>query len=205
MEPFRVEPVVLDHTHVRLEPLSMAHYDGLAAVSAEPALFRYMSFGSLADPARLRAWMETTVREPEQGIAVAFAIIDRATGAVAGCTSYCDIAAKHRWVEIGRTWLGTAYQRTALNTECKYLLLRHAFETLGANRVQLKTDARNLPSQAAIERIGARKEGILRAHMVLPEGHIRDTVMYSVIAPEWPEVKAGLEVRMARYNNADLP
>ncbi|MBC8101699.1 MAG: GNAT family N-acetyltransferase [Cytophagales bacterium] len=196
--PFVIYPVVLEGAHVRLEPLMPGHAAGLAAVSDDPALFQYMSFGNIGRPDLLRAWIESVAREPEAGTGVPFAIVDRAAGAVAGSTSYGDIAGKHRSLEIGRTWLGTAYQRTALNTEAKYLLLRHAFETLGANRVQIKTDSRNFKSQAAIERLGAIREGVLRAHMTLPDGFVRDTVMYSVIAGEWPRVKAGLEDRMNR-------
>jgi RimJ/RimL family protein N-acetyltransferase len=119
--------------------------------------------------------------------------IGRAPGRAIGSTRYLDIRREHRGLEIGWTWLGRAWQRTAANTECKLLLLEHAFEALGALRVQLKTDARNLASQRAIERIGAVREGVLRAHMVVREGFVRDSVMYAVTAGEWPEVKGKLE------------
>ncbi|HRJ48186.1 MAG TPA: GNAT family protein, partial [Opitutaceae bacterium] len=127
-----------------------------------------------------------------------FAVIRRADGRAVGSTSYLDIAPEHRRIEIGWTWLGAEARRTAINTECKYLLLRHAFETLGCGRVQLKTDARNLRSQAAIERIGAKREGVLRRHLVMPDGFVRDTVMFSILAEEWPAVKARLEANLAR-------
>jgi len=153
-----------------------------------------MTFDRITEPGRLRAWMEQVIAgEMARGEAVAFAIRELTGGRIAGCTSYMDIHPKDRGVEIGRTWVGTAYQRTAVNTTAKYLLLRHAFETLGANRVQIKTDERNLQSQAAIARLGAQREGILRAHKVLPDGYLRNTVMYSVTAAEWPAVKSRLE------------
>ena len=191
---FSVVPVVLEHDLVRLEPLALDHYEGLAEISQDPALFRYMTFDRITEPGRLRAWMEQVIAgEMARGEAVAFAIRELTGGRIAGCTSYMDIHPKDRGVEIGRTWVGTAYQRTAVNTTAKYLLLRHAFETLGANRVQIKTDERNLQSQAAIARLGAQREGILRAHKVLPDGYLRNTVMYSVTAAEWPAVKSRLE------------
>jgi RimJ/RimL family protein N-acetyltransferase len=128
-----------------------------------------------------------------RGEGLAFAIIDQGRGEAVGGTTYMDVAMADRRLEIGNTWLGRAAWRTAINTEAKLLLLRHAFETLGCHRVQMKTDARNLRSQAAIERLGAKREGVLRQHLVLPDGFVRDTVMYSVIAAEWPGVKARLQ------------
>lgn len=121
-----------------------------------------------------------------------FAILDRASGRAAGSTRYLEIRPEHRGLEIGWTWLGRAYRRTAVNTECKYLLLRHAFEVMGAVRVQLKTDARNLASQRAIERIGGVREGVLRRHMVLADGFVRDSVMFSVTDTEWPGARERL-------------
>jgi RimJ/RimL family protein N-acetyltransferase len=191
-------PTTLTGRRVRLEPLTQSHAADLQAVTGEPELWRYMPFGSLANPEKLRAWIETMAAERETGTGYAFAIIDLASGRAVGSSSYFDFMDRDRWVEIGRTWLGRPYWRTAINTECKYLLLRHGFEVLGMNRVQLKTDARNLRSQAAIARLGAVREGVLRAHVIMPDGHLRDTVMYSITAPEWPAVKAGLEERMKR-------
>jgi RimJ/RimL family protein N-acetyltransferase len=129
---------------------------------------------------------------------VPWAIMDRRTGEAVGGTTYLDIAPADKRVEIGATWHGKAFWRTAINTECKFLLLRHAFETLGCNRVQLKTDLRNERSQAAIARLGAVREGVLRSQMVMPDGWVRDTVMFSIIKAEWPAVKEGLEAKMAR-------
>jgi RimJ/RimL family protein N-acetyltransferase len=191
-------PTTLTGRCVRLEPLTLAHAADLMAFTGEPELWRYMPFGSLADPAKFRSWIESMIAERETGTGHAFAIINLASGQAVGSSSYFDFTDRDRWVEIGRTWLGRPHWRTAVNTEAKYLLLRHAFETLRLNRVQLKTDARNLRSQEAIARLGAVQEGVLRAHVVMYDGYLRDTVMYSITAPEWPAVKAGLEEMMRR-------
>ena len=191
-------PTTLSGRHVRLEPLTRAHVDDLQGVTGEPELWSYMAFGSLAERERLLSWIDSMVAERGTGLGHAFAIIDLASGRAVGSSSYFDFVERDRWLEIGRTWLGKPYWRTAINTEAKYLLLRHAFEALGLNRVQLKTDARNLRSQAAIARLGAVREGVLRAHMVMADGFIRDTVMFSITAGEWPAVKAALEEKMGR-------
>lgn len=196
--PFAVRPVTLGGTHARLEPLEERHLADLARIGGEREIWRYMGFGSLEGEEALRAWLAGAVWNPEESPDVAFAIVDLASGRAAGSTSLFDISEQHRHLEIGRTWLGAPYRRTPINTECKYLLLRHAFEELGAFRVQLKTDGRNERSQRAIERIGAKKEGVLRSHMRLPDGYVRDSVIYSVIAREWPETKAHLERLMER-------
>ena len=129
-------------------------------------------------------------------------VIHLASGRVAGATRYLNMAPEHRGLEIGGTWYGADFQRTAVNTECKYLLLEYAFETLGCIRVQLKTDERNLRSQRAIERIGAKYEGILRNHMILPDGGYRDSVFYSIIDSEWPGVKKSLEEKLVQYHDS---
>lgn len=187
-----VRPITLSGQHVRLEPLHPAHFDALAPLAADPDLWRFMSFGNLGDPDALQAWIAGASAEQARGEGLAFAIIDAATGNAAGSTSLYDISVPHRRLEIGRTWLGRPHQRTALNTEAKRLLLEHCFETLGCYRVQLKTDTRNVRSQAAIERIGAIREGVLRSHMVMPDGFIRDTVLYSITHTEWPAVRRHL-------------
>jgi RimJ/RimL family protein N-acetyltransferase len=133
-----------------------------------------------------------------KGTLIVFTQVDQASGRGVGRTTFMNISRRDRGLEIGGTWLGRPWQRTGINTEAKYLLLRHAFEELGAVRVQLKTDARNLRSQAAIERLGAVREGVLRQHMLVRDGFIRDTVMYSIIDMEWPAVKKRLEMRMTR-------
>lgn len=186
-----LSPVVLTGQHVRLEPLTMDHLDGLCAVGFEPSLWDYM-LSRVATRDQMAAFIEGAAGPTQQ----AFAAVHIASGRVAGCTRYMNYEPAHKRVEIGSTWYGPAFQRTAVNTECKYLLFRHAFETMGMNRVELKTDSRNVRSQTAIKRIGAKEEGTLRRHMIVP-GHVRDTVYFSVIAEEWPEVKARLEAMLA--------
>ena len=145
----------------------------------------------------MEAWIALALDAQERGTEVPFAIRDRGTGQVLGSTRYLNIMPKDRGLEIGWTWLTGAARRTSVNTECKYLLLRHAFETLGAIRVQLKTDSRNVTSQRAIERIGAVKEGILRNHVIMPDGYYRHSVYYSILDSEWPSVKAHLEGKLS--------
>jgi RimJ/RimL family protein N-acetyltransferase len=146
--------------------------------------------------ADMRNWVLDIMSRGQQGTDLPFAVIDLASGRVAGATRYLNIMPKDRGLEIGGTWYGTDFQRTAINTECKYLLMTHAFETLHAIRVQLKTDSRNERSQKAIERIGAKKEGVLRNHMILSDGYIRHSVFYSILDTEWAGVKKNLEVRL---------
>jgi len=179
---------------VRLEPLEERHRDDLLAAAAQdPATFRYMSsdlsVGADAWPAYL-----ADALSPEF---VAWATVDAATGRAVGSTRFGDIAPEHGRVEIGWTWIAPAHQRTAANTEAKLLQLTYAFDELGATRVALKTDGRNLRSQAAIERLGAVREGALRRHMRMLDGFIRDTVYYSLLSEEWPPVKARLEARLS--------
>jgi RimJ/RimL family protein N-acetyltransferase len=143
-------------------------------------------------------WVRDILSRAEKGTDLPFVAVHLATGRVAGATRYLNIMPRDRGLEIGGTWYGTEFQRTAVNTECKYLLLKHAFETLGCIRVQLKTDLRNERSQRAIERIGAVKEGILRNHMILPDGRIRHSVFYSILDTEWEEVKKRLEGMLER-------
>lgn len=188
-----VKPVMLEGRAVRLEPLSNDHAARLME-AAEPGIFTYM-FGKPATwtlPS-FEAYVQRLMSTPDM---CPFATILRATGQPIGVTTYMEIRPAHRGLEIGSTWLAGPHQGTSVNPECKYLLLRHAFETLGAVRVQLKTDGRNLHSQAAIAKLGAKLEGVLRKHVILPDGYIRDTVMFSVIAEEWSQVKAGLEARL---------
>ncbi|HKB91020.1 MAG TPA: GNAT family protein [Opitutaceae bacterium] len=196
----KVEPVTLSLRAVRLEPLTQMHVEDLRRVGCDPEVWRFFSSGVISKPDELQAWANKAIADTKQGIAVVFAIIDLRSGLAVGSTRYFEISAQHRHLEIGHTWLGQPAWRTAINTECKYLLLRHAFETLGCLRVQLKTDSRNVRSQAAIEHIGGKKEGILRSHLLLPDGYIRDSVIYSVISKEWPDVKARLEAIIAARN-----
>jgi len=193
-----VEPVTLAGSFVRLEPLSEAHVHGLAEVGSDPGIWTYMPYGLVTTEERMEHWVEALLRHRQAGSDLPFAVICLADGKVAGSTRYMDIRSEHRGLEIGGTWYGAAYRRTAVNTECKYLLLRHAFETLGCIRVQLKTDLRNERSQLAIERIGAMREGVLRNHMIMPDGAYRHSVYYSILDSEWPGVKERLEELLER-------
>jgi RimJ/RimL family protein N-acetyltransferase len=195
---FDPKPVTLEGSHVRLEPLARRHAEDLFEVGKEETIWPYMSRPPLKSVEDARGWIDQALEVTATDTQIPFAIIERASGKAIGSTRYMDIRRNDRGLEIGWTWIGTAFQRTAMNTECKYLLLRHAFEELGAARVQLKTDLRNVRSQRAIERLGAVREGVLRKHMVLWDGFIRDTVYYSVIESEWPEVKRRLEDLLER-------
>ena len=180
-------PVILEGQYVRLEPLTEAHLDGLCAIGFDPSLWA-MTTVRVTNRDEMAAYIHAA-QGPAQ---LAFAVIHKVSGRVAGCTRYMNYEPAHRRVEIGSTWYGLEFQRTAVNTECKYLLFRYGFETLGMNRVELKTDLRNERSQQAMLRAGAKLEGTLRRHMIVP-GHVRDTVYFSVIAEEWPDVKTNLE------------
>ena len=188
----KVEPVRLQGRTIHLEPLTLDHVPGLWP-HAGPEVFEW-----LADLPRdssenaFRDWIAETLRKPAS---FTFAMI--LDGEPVGVTGYLDIRPEHRGIEIGRTWIGQAHQGTRVNPESKYLLFRHAFETLGAIRVQLKTDLRNLRSQRAVEKLGAVREGVLRRYQIRSNGVVRDTVMYSILAEEWPEVRARLEARLA--------
>jgi predicted thioesterase/RimJ/RimL family protein N-acetyltransferase len=195
---FDPRPVTLEGTHVRLEPLAAKHVAGLFEAGRDASIWRYLPRLPFATEDDARSFVEAAMEGTAKGSEVAFASVSLADGRVVGSTRYLDIRRGDRALEIGWTWLTTAAQRTPVNTECKYLLLRHAFDDLGAVRVQLKTDARNERSQRAIERIGGLREGVLRRHMTLPDGHVRDTVMYGITDLEWPAVKARLEERLRR-------
>jgi RimJ/RimL family protein N-acetyltransferase len=188
-----VKPVTLTGKTVRLEPLGERHVPGLAQVGAEPSIWTYMPYGEVTTESAMQAWVDNLLQHSEAGAELPFAVIHLATGRVAGATRYMDIRPPHRGLEIGGTWYGKEFQRTSVNSECKYLLLRHAFEILGCIRVQLKTDSRNERSQRAIERIGAQREGVLRNHMIMPDGIYRHSVYYSLLDTEWPRVKERLE------------
>ena len=194
-----VKPVVLTGKHARLEPLTEAHIPGLAEIGVGQNFWHFMLYGDMNTEADMRNWVLDILSRAEKDTDLPFVAIDLASGRVAGATRYLNIVPKDRGLEIGGTWYGIEFQRTAINTECKYLLMTHAFETLGAIRVQLKTDSRNERSQKAIERIGAKKEGVLRNHMILPDGYFRHSVFYSILDTEWPDVKKNLEAMMDRW------
>jgi RimJ/RimL family protein N-acetyltransferase len=177
---------------VRLEPLSLAHVSDLTLAGQDENIWRYMLYGIVRNEDDMRRWVEDILNRQRRGTDLPFAVVYLENGRAIGATRYLDIRPEHRGLEIGGTWYGLAYQRTAVNTESKYLLLQHAFETLGCIRVQFKTDQRNERSQRALERIGAVREGIARNHMLLEDGTIRNSVYYSIVDSEWPEVKGKL-------------
>lgn len=190
------DPVVLEGRHVRLEPLDLRHADELLAL-ADPSIFAWMPVDPCASREAMLAWIDAAQRPCPDGPQVPFAVIDRLTGRVCGSTRYLAMCPEHRRLEIGWTWYGIRYRGTAVNAECKLLLLARAFEVLGCNRVEFKTDHMNTRSQAAIERLGAMREGVFRRHRVRRDGTLRDTVWYSIIREEWPGIRAGLERRLA--------
>ena len=190
-----VRPVVLAGAHVRLEPLTEAHLDGLMAAGEDASIWTWM----LVHPRtreEFAAYLDDALAGAATGRELPFATVDVATGEVLGSTRLLNIEPASRRVEIGWTWLAPRVQRTPVNTECKYLLLRHCFETLGCLRVELKTDGRNARSRAAIARIGGTEEGTLRRHQLTQHGFVRDTVYFSILDDEWPEVKARLEAML---------
>jgi len=186
-----ITPVVLEGRIVRLEPLRRDHLDGLAEVAFEPALWQY-TLARPVDAAGLEAWVGAALDNAEAGIEVPFATIDRATERVIGSTRYLNIVPEHRRFEIGWTWLATSAQRTGANREAKLLQLTHAFEGLGANRVEFKTDSLNDKSRTALLGIGASFEGTFRNHMVMPDGRLRHSAYYSVTREDWPTVRSRL-------------
>jgi RimJ/RimL family protein N-acetyltransferase len=195
---FNPQPVRLEGRHVRLDPMEWRHRPALLEAAQDPAVFQYFLTPPLGLDVEMTKWMDEILQRQAAGTDLGWVTVRRSDGRVVGATTYLDIRRAHRGLEIGNTWLAPEAQRTALNTEAKYLQLRHAFEVLGAVRVQLKTDERNARSRAAIERLGARFEGILRRYQARHDGFVRNTAMYSIVAEEWPEVKAGLEAKLAR-------
>jgi len=193
------EPVTLEGRHVRLEPLTLAHLDGLAEVGLDEEIWRF-GLTDLRTREDMRHYVDTAIQERHERRSLPFATVLRSEGRTVGSTRFGNIEPVHRRVEIGWTWIGRQWQRTAVNTEAKYLMLRHAFEALGCVRVELKTSALNHKSRTAILRLGAREEGTLRRHMVNDRGVYRDTVYYSILEEEWPAVKSRLEERLKRVS-----
>ena len=192
-----VAPVTLADDRVRLEPLGLQHVDGLKRAAADGELWT-IRVTSVPDPDDTRGYVERALQAFAEGHRLAFAVLDARSGEVIGSSSYHDIVPAVERLEIGYTWYAKSRQRTHVNASAKLLLMTHAFETLGARLVGWRTDNFNFASQRAIERLGARKDGILRHHAVRRDGTIRDTVMYSMTAGEWPEAKAELQARLAR-------
>ena len=192
-----IHPITLEGRAVRLEPLSLAHHAQMCEAGLDFELWHWTT-QNVRTPEDMRAYMEQALGDQARGTSLPFATIDQASGKVIGSTRYLNIDVNNLRVEIGATWLAKDWQRTAANTEAKYLMLRHAFEKLGCIRVELKTDSLNQRSRDAILRLGAQEEGTLRNHMLTWTGRIRHTVYYSIIDSEWPEVKKRLEKMMAR-------
>lgn len=193
-----IRPVTLLGTRVRMEPLDFErHFNGLMEIGLDPELWKW-TLNVCETRQDLYAYLEEALRQQSEGSALPFATVDVASGRVAGCTRFGNIETKHRRVEIGWTWVGKPFQRSYVNTEAKYLMLRHAFETWGCLRVELKTNVLNKKSREAMLRIGCKEEGILRKHAISDRGLSRDTIYYSIIDDEWPGVKAKLEKMMAR-------
>lgn len=190
-------PITLAGEFVRLEPLRPSHADGLSQAGTDPEIWRWMS-KRLMDKESLLRFIEEAMEAEGRGSEFAFAVVLRSDGRIVGSTRYMEVRAAHRGVEIGWTWYAKDVWGTVVNPEAKYLLLRHAFESWGAIRVELKTDSKNERSRAAILKLGAQFEGILRAHRIRPDGTLRDTAMYSILSTEWPGVKEKLLARLAR-------
>ena len=189
----RIEPVTLEGRHVRLEPLSLErHGAGLLEIALDPELWRW-TVAKIETPGELHRYVERALQDQAEGRALPFATVERAGGRIVGSTRFMAIAVPHRRVEIGSTWIARPWQRTAINTEAKYLMLRHAFETWGCLRVEFKTDVRNQRSRRALLRLGCVEEGTYRKHLITERGTVRDSVYYSVVDDEWPAVKARLE------------
>jgi N-acetyltransferase len=197
MKKINVEPVTLRGVSVRLEPLTLDHLAGLIRVGLEPELWRWVPT-PVTTAEEMRVYVLTALDELRRGVSLPYAIVDQASDQVIGSTRYANIEIIHHRLEIGWTWITSAYQRTVANTEAKLLLLTHAFETLQMNRVELKTDALNEKSRTAILRIGATEEGTFRKHVITASGRVRDTVYFSIIDREWPAVKTKLRARLGQ-------
>ena len=193
----KVSPIVIEGRHVRLEPLTHAHADALLVAAGDGELWT-SDVTVVPSTETMQSYIEDAIRGLERGSELPFAIVQKATGVVAGTTRFYEIVPQDRRVAIGYTWLARSAQRTPLNTEAKLLLMEHAFDYWNCVRVEFITDVLNEQSRTAILRIGAKQEGILRNHMIMPSGRIRDSVFFSVIAEEWPNVRAKLETRLNR-------
>lgn len=188
-------PVTLEGSFARLEPLSQDHHDELVEACQDGDLHR-LWYTSIPDAAGMRAEID---RRIELADMLAFAVIDKSRGQAVGMTTYMNCASQHKRLEIGSTWYRQSVQRSPINTECKLLLLTHAFEALGCNCVEFRTHVLNGQSRRAIERLGAKMDGVLRSHMIMANGSIRDTAAYSIIASEWPMVRANLAFKLERF------
>ena len=191
------KPVTLEGAHVRLAPLTHDHLDQLCEVGFDPSIWRW-GLTQIQTREDMQNYISAALKSQEEGTAIPFVTIEKSSGRVIGSTRYGNIDKENRRLEIGWTWITPAWQRTSINTEAKYLMLRYSFEDLGCIRVEFKTDSLNDQSRTALERIGAKEEGILRNHMIAYGGRMRHSVFFSVIDLEWPAVKANLEEKLAR-------
>jgi len=194
-----LQPTVLEDRGIRLEPLTPAHHDALVAAASDGRLWE-LWYTAVPTPDDMKAYITTALQEQNDGRMLCWVVRDQRSGSVVGATRYHDIVPKLDRVEIGHTWYAQSRQRTAVNTTCKLMLLRHAFETIGCRVVGLRTDGFNFRSQRAIEALGAKKDGVIRHFGLRKDGTARDTVMYSILAAEWPDVRRNLELRLARYD-----
>lgn len=188
-----LSPITLSGQYVRLVPLEYDHVSELTKIGSSPEIWKFMRYGYIDTEEKMWEWVDALLKLQAAGSDLPFTVIHLPTGKIAGATRFLNISQSNRSVEIGGTWYGLEFQRTVVNTEAKYLLFTYAFEKLDCVRVQFKTDLRNERSQRAIERLGAVREGVFRNHMILPDGSIRSSVIYSVLADEWPAVKNRLE------------
>ena len=192
-----ITPLVLQGPHARLEPLAAHHHDDLVEAVRDGELWN-LWFAFIPTPDRMQAEIERRLQLQSQGSMLPFAVIEPSSGKAVGMTTYMNIDSAHHRVEIGSTWYRRSVQRSALNTQCKRLLLSHAFDTLGCIAVEFRTHWFNHDSRNAIERLGAKLDGVLRSHQIAPNGSLRDTVVYSIIANEWPAVRSHLDYQLAR-------
>ncbi|MEP6730046.1 MAG: GNAT family N-acetyltransferase [bacterium] len=197
-------PVVLEGNGIRLEPLTVDHQDGLATAAADGRLWE-LWYTAVPEPEKTRTYVDDALEGQEAGHMLPWAVRELETGAIVGSTRYHDIVPRVERVEIGYTWYAARWQRSHVNTTCKLLLLSHAFEGLGCKAVGLRTDNFNFASQRAIAALGAKKDGVLRHHQARRDGTVRDSVMFSILAAEWPDVKRHLALRLARHANSDAP
>jgi RimJ/RimL family protein N-acetyltransferase len=196
MSPILAAPLTLTGKWIRLEPLSLNRLDEIAAAGSDPSIWTYTRNGPMNTPQRMREFIHELLLKQDRGTDLPFVTILRATNCAVGMTRFMDIQPENRAVEIGGTFVTPAHQQTPVNSEAKFLMLRHAFEVWDCLRVQFKTDLRNLTSQRASERLGAVREGVLRDHIILPGGVVRSSVYYSILASEWPQVKSRLLQRL---------
>jgi len=192
-----LDPVVLDGDFVRLEPMTLEHHGGLSEVGLDPEIWRY-TLVVVKTPDDMRSYMESALDLQRDGNTLPFVTIERSSGRIVGSTRFGNYDPANRRIEIGWTWIAPPWQRTAINTEAKYLMLTHAFQKLGCVRVELKTDVLNTPSRKAMLRIGATEEGVLRKHSLVWDGRYRDSIYYSILDEEWPGVKQQLEKMLIR-------